>query len=645
MINILPFFVVFPCIFASFFVWLFLHKLNGTKASLITTASVCIAFIASCFNFYNTTILGNVTDYHFFDWIQMGSFQSYWSFYSDGLTAAMLLVVTGVSSLVHIYSIGYMSHDEHRQRFMAYLCLFTFFMIILVTASDFLQLFVGWEGVGLSSYLLIGFWFKKDSANAASIKAFVTNRVGDFALIIGIAAIYLLFGTLNFREVFDSLHTFAEAKINIFGFEFSYLSFAALMLFVGCMGKSAQLGLHVWLPDAMEGPTPVSALIHAATMVTAGVFLLVRCSALFDYAPLVKDFIVLTGALTAIFAASIALTQNDIKKIIAYSTCSQLGYMFFACGVGAYTSAMFHLITHAFFKALLFLSAGSVIHAVDGEQDINKMGGLYKKIPFTFTCFMIGSVAIAGIFPLAGFFSKDAILEAAYISNSSFASLAFYLGIAAACCTTVYSWRLITLVFHGNFKGTKEAEEHIHESPLSMTLPLGILCLFSVVSGYVLEYFFLINHKTSLFWTGIFTQGTAALNHAEEAAHHISPLIKYLPMMLSIILIAISYLMFLKTKLPSLIAKAFYPIYKLFAGKYFFDEIYKYTLVWLTFKTAKVSAIADKKVIDNSLVGSFVVATSGMSKLAKVLQNGKINLYILPAFAFVGMVFVLCFTI
>jgi NADH-quinone oxidoreductase subunit L len=639
MINILPFLIILPCICASFFVWFFLNNLNGKQASIVTTVGVTITFIASCCNFYQTTIMGQIFDYKFFDWIHLGSFQSSWSFYSDGLTSVMLVVVTLVSTLVHVYSIGYMVHDNHRQRFMAYLCLFTFFMIILVSSADFLQLFVGWEGVGLSSYLLIGFWFKKDSANSAAIKAFITNRVGDFALIIGIAAIYCIFGTLNFREIFDSLHIFIHKEIVLFGLHFHYLSFVALMLFIGCMGKSAQLGLHVWLPDAMEGPTPVSALIHAATMVTAGVFLIVRCSALFDCAPLVKDFIVLVGALTAIFAATIALTQNDIKKIIAYSTCSQLGYMFFACGVGAYTSAMFHLVTHAFFKALLFLSAGSVIHAVNNQQDITKMGGLCKKIPFTFSCFMIGSIAIAGIFPLAGFFSKDAILEAAYTSNSQFASLAFILGVIAACCTTIYSWRLITLTFHGAFKGSKDDESHIHESPLSMTIPLGILCLFSVISGYILEYFFLINHKTSLFWIGLFNDAT----HGEGVNHHISQVIKYMPMALSLLIIIISYFVFLKTKIPSLIARMFYPFYKIFACKYFIDEIYKASFVKLSFYLATLSSIVDKKIVDTCLVSTWLIASSGFAKIAKTIQDGKINHYILSSFVFIGIVFFTCF--
>lgn len=629
----MPFFIVFPCILTAVFVCIFLGSVNAKKASYITTGGVLVALGASCVNFYYTVFGQTKQFFHFFDWINFfGGYTSSWAFYSDSITASMLIVVTFVSSLVHLYSIGYMSHDPHRQRFMAYLSLFTFFMIVLVTSADFLQLFVGWEGVGVSSYLLIGFWFKKDSANNAAMKAFITNRVGDFALIVGLCGIYHLFGTLNYRDVFSQVIKYSEVKFAIAGFSFHYISFICLMLFIGCMGKSAQLGLHVWLPDAMEGPTPVSALIHAATMVTAGVFLIVRCSFLFEYAPLVKNFITIIGALTAIFAATVAITQNDIKKVIAYSTCSQLGYMFFACGLSGYTGAMFHLITHAFFKALLFLSAGSVIHAVSGEQNILKMGGLFKKIPATFVMFMVGSLAIAGIYPFAGFFSKDAILETAFTSHNVFSQFAFIAGILAAALTTLYSWRILNLTFHGKFNGSKHDFDHAHESPIIMLLPLALLAIMAVVSGYVLEHVFSIINHESLFWNG------AIFVNAPFHHHHIPLLVKFMPMIIAVFIISLSYPLFLKSKLPAQIADGFKPIYKLWSNKYYFDELYQKIFVKSTFAISQAALKYDKTAIDNIFVGSFMALSLGLSFLLKKVQNGFLNRYIHYMFVFVGAV-------
>jgi len=631
----IPFLISLPCLIGSFLIWLLSNHISSKKASIIACGGVIISFISSCVNFYTTVFLSKVNYIEFFTWINFfNGFSSKWSFYGDSITASMLIVVTFVSMLVHIYSIGYMSHDPHIKRFMSYLSLFTFFMIILVTSSDFLQLFVGWEGVGVSSYLLIGFWFTKESANSAAMKAFITNRVGDFALIIGLCTIYHIFGTLNFNDVFSQIPKYSELEFKFLGISVNYISFICLMLFIGCMGKSAQLGLHVWLPDAMEGPTPVSALIHAATMVTAGVFLIVRCSIMFEYAPTIKTLIVIVGSLTALFAASVAILQTDIKKIIAYSTCSQLGYMFFVCGLSGYTSAMFHLITHAFFKALLFLSAGSVIHAVSGEQEITKMGGLFKKIPLTFVCFLIGSLAIAGIFPFAGFFSKDSILETAFSSDMPYSKFAFYVGLFVAALTTLYSWRIITLVFHGSFRGSEKCKSHIHESPLIMTIPLLFLSVMSVISGYILEHFFSIINHESLFWNGsIFV--LRPFHH-----DHISPLIKYMPMGISVFIILISYWIFIKTNIPFKIAKSIPFVISVLKNKYYFDEIYKIVFVLACNKISHLFARSDKIIVDNIFVGSLIFLSRIFSNFLKLAQNGFLTKYLLIIFTFISATFI-----
>ena len=395
----------------------------------------------------------------------------------DAVSAVMLVVVCLVSSLVHIYSIGYMSEDPHKTRFMAYLSLFTFAMLILVTSDNFLQLFFGWEGVGLCSYFLIGFWFKKETANAAAIKAFIVNRVGDFGFALGIFLIFYLFGTVNYEEVFSQVPQYTNKEISFIGLNIKAIDLICILLFIGAMGKSAQFLLHTWLPDAMEGPTPVSALIHAATMVTAGVFLVVRCSPIFEYSQLALNIICLVGMTTAFFAATVAIVQNDIKKIIAYSTCSQLGYMFFAAGVGAYNVAMFHLFTHAFFKALLFLGSGSVIHSFKNEQDIRNMGAVWKKLPYTWLLMIIGTLALTGFPFLSGFYSKDAIIEYAYLKGSGIGLTAAFVGVFTAFLTALYSWRLIFKTFHGEYENKKLKIESMHESPFIMLLPLVILGL------------------------------------------------------------------------------------------------------------------------------------------------------------------------
>ncbi|MEC7207721.1 MAG: NADH-quinone oxidoreductase subunit L, partial [Pseudomonadota bacterium] len=447
-----------------------LRKLDGA-AITASVSGVCLSFILSCFAFGSVALGGEQVIVEVARWIGSGDFQAHWTLRFDTLTAVMLIVVTGVSSCVHIYSIGYMHHDKAIARFMAYLSLFTFAMLMLVTADNLVQLFFGWEGVGVASYLLIGFWYHKESAHTAAMKAFVVNRVGDFGFVLGILAIFALTGSVSFDAIFASIAEYQPAMITIFGLPLPALEVVSVLLFIGAMGKSAQLGLHTWLPDAMEGPTPVSALIHAATMVTAGVFLVCRMSPVIEYAPLALDIITLVGALTAIFAATVGMTQFDIKRVIAYSTCSQLGYMFFAAGVSAYPAAMFHLTTHAFFKALLFLGAGSVIHALSNEQDLRKMGGIWRQVPVTYVMMWIGSLALAGFPFFAGFYSKDMILEAAYGAHTGMGMLAFWLGCTAALLTAFYSWRLLILAFHGTPRASDEVMAHVHESPNVMTLP------------------------------------------------------------------------------------------------------------------------------------------------------------------------------
>ena len=472
--------------------------LGNLFSQIFSCLMVSIAAIISVVIFYDGLINNNYGNYLIFEWINSGNLNVNWSIKIDPLSSIMIMVVTSVSALVHIYSIGYMSQDPHKPRFMSYLSLFTFSMLCLVVSDNFLQLFFGWEGVGLCSYLLIGFWFKRETANNAAIKAFIVNRVGDFGLAISIFIIFLLFGSLNFEEVFSAIPEITNTNLIIFGVEFNAITLICVFLFIGAMGKSAQFFLHTWLPDAMEGPTPVSALIHAATMVTAGVFLVVRCSPIFEYSQFAMNLVAIIGMVTALFAASVALVQNDIKKIIAYSTCSQLGYMFFAAGVGAYHIAMFHLFTHAFFKALLFLGAGSVIHSFQDEQDITKMGGVWKKIPYTMVLMLIGTLALTGFPFLSGFYSKDAIIEFAYLKNTSVGYYASTIGIFTAFLTAIYSWRLFFKTFFGSYNNKSIPIEKTHEAPLIMIIPLIILAIGALFSGYFFKELFIGNNST--FW-------------------------------------------------------------------------------------------------------------------------------------------------
>jgi len=561
------------------------------------------------------------------NWITSGNFIVDWSIRLDTLTAVMFIVVTTVSACVHLYSIGYMEEDPSKIRFMGYLSLFTFFMLVLVSSNNLLQMFFGWEGVGLASYLLIGFWHHKDSANKAAIKAFVVNRVGDFGYAIGIAGIFYIFGTISFDSIFSQVDQFSEHQIQFLSFSFPTLDFLCFLLFIGAMGKSAQLGLHTWLPDAMEGPTPVSALIHAATMVTAGVFLVARMSPLYEFATFTNLFITFIGAATAIFAASIALTQNDIKRVIAYSTCSQLGYMFFAAGVGAYNASIFHLTTHAFFKALLFLSAGSVIHAMHHEQDMRKMGGLFKKIPFTATMMWIGSLAIIGFPYLSGYYSKESILENAFYASNGIAYFAYLVGILTALLTAFYSWRLLFLTFHGENRSNSKTYDHAHESPLVMTVPLFILAIGSIFSGIFFADYFIGYYKKE-FWDNAIL--------LTESSH------KYLPLTQSLIsksAVAIGILVCVLIYSNNLnraknLSYNLDPLYSLSKNKWYVDELYHKVFVLTFFKLANFFwKRGDEKTIDGLGPNGVSWIISKSSSYVSLFQSGYLFHY---AFAMLG---------
>ena len=551
-------------------------------AQAITSSAAVLSVIFSVYIFFSVTFGGKLFEVHMLKWIAVGSLSIDWVLRVDSLAAVMLVVVNVVSALVHIYSIGYMDEDKNVPKFMSFLSLFSFFMLLLVTSNNFVQLFLGWEGVGLCSYLLIGYYYTKESACSAAIKAFVVNRVADKFFAVGIFAVYKTFGSLVFKDVFADVASYHHDTVSILGHSFRSLDFICLMLFIGCMGKSAQIGFHVWLPDAMEGPTPVSALIHAATMVTAGIFLVVRCSALFEYAPDILDFIVFVGGTTAFFAGTIALVQNDIKKIVAYSTCSQLGYMFLACGVSAYPAAVFHLVTHAYFKALLFLGAGSVIHAVGGEQDIRKMGGLRKKIPFTHATMLIGSLALSGIFPFAGYFSKDIILESAIAKGSVMGDFGYVFGLAAVGLTVFYSFRLMIYTFYLPSKN-KAVVKAVHESPKTMLIPLAILSIGATFSGMVGEYLFGIVDKSLKFWHGsIFI---LQKNHVMAEVHDLNWAVKLLPTILAVAVIFATFYAYLcRRDIIGYLSKRFDLIYTVLSHKYYCDEIF-YNMLVLPFKS------------------------------------------------------------
>ena len=548
---------------------------QGSRAAeLITTGLLFVSAALSWVALVDVGFMHHDVRITLLPWINSGDLQVAWALRVDTLTAVMLVVVTTVSSLVHLYSIGYMDADPHRPRFFAYLSLFTFAMLMLVTADNLVQLFFGWEGVGLASYLLIGFWYQKPSANAAAIKAFVVNRVGDFGFALGIFAIYMLLKTTDFETIFAGAPGLQGKTIDFFGWHADALTLICLLLFMGAMGKSAQFLLHTWLPDAMEGPTPVSALIHAATMVTAGVFMVARLSPLFELAPNAQAVVMFFGATTAFFAATIGLVQNDIKRIVAYSTCSQLGYMFVAMGAGAYSVGMFHLFTHAFFKALLFLGSGSVIYAMHHEQDIRNMGGLKDKIPYTYSVMVIGTLALTG-FPLtAGYFSKDAIIESAYVAHNPFALYGFAMTVIAAGLTSFYSWRLIFKTFHGEPHDRRHYEA-AHEAPMWMLVPIGILAAGSILAGFPFKELF-AGHGVEEFFRDSIKMHPGII----EEMHHIPKTIAFLPTVMMVLGFLVSWLFYIRRPyLPVELANQHQMLYQFLLNKWYFDELYDYIFV------------------------------------------------------------------
>ncbi|MGQ3675722.1 NADH-quinone oxidoreductase subunit L [Xanthobacter sp. TB0139] len=555
---------------------LFGRTIGARASEVVTTALLFIACGLAWITFFQVGFEGQDIRIVLMDWFTVGDLKVEWALRIDSITAVMLIVVTTVSALVHLYSMGYMHEDPCRPRFFAYLSLFTFAMLMLVTADNLVQMFFGWEGVGLASYLLIGFWFEKPAPNAAAMKAFVVNRVGDFGFMLGMFALFFMTGSLAFDQVFAEAPALVGQNISFLWGEWDAPTVIALLLFVGAMGKSAQLLLHTWLPDAMEGPTPVSALIHAATMVTAGVFMVARMSPIFELSPVALDVVMVVGATTCFFAATIALVQPDIKKVIAYSTCSQLGYMFAAMGAGAYSVGLFHLLTHASFKALLFLCAGSVIVAMHHEQDMRKMGGLWKKVPFTYLTMLIGTLAITGFPFTAGYYSKDAIIEAAYSSASNFSLYGWIMTVTAAGLTSFYSWRLVFMTFHGKPRD-QHAYDHAHESPLVMTIPLAILSVAAMVAGYLLYPVF-VGHDVEAFFRDSIYLG--AENHVLHAMHDMPALLVLAPTFLMLIGFVVALWFYvLSPEVPVALARNYNGLYRLLLNKWYFDEIYNVIFV------------------------------------------------------------------
>ncbi|GAM99416.1 NADH-ubiquinone oxidoreductase chain L [alpha proteobacterium U9-1i] len=643
--------------FAAAFAGLLQRYIGDRVAMAITTGSVGLS-LALSWPIFIDYVWGDATPFvvELFRFIDVGGFTSTWSVRIDTLSAVMLVVVNTVSFLVHVYSIGYMAEDPHRARFFSYLSFFTFAMLALVTANDFLQLFFGWEGVGVASYLLIGFWYQKRSANDAAIKAFVTNRVGDFGFALGIMAAFFAYGSIQYDEVFAAAVANPDLMLGVGAFQVRAVEAVAFLLFIGAMGKSAQFFLHVWLPDAMEGPTPVSALIHAATMVTAGVFMVSRCGELFHIAPLASGFVTVIGAGTALFAATVGVAQNDIKRVVAYSTCSQLGYMFFAAGVGAYNAAMFHLFTHAFFKALLFLGAGSVIHGLHHEQDMRYMGGVRKPMPITWAMMTIGTLAligfgIPGIGGFAGFYSKDAIIEAAYGSHGIGAQFAFWCGVSAALLTSFYSWRLAFMTFEGAYRGNPHGHGHdehghgdghaahagndhhhsdphakpeggaapAHESPWVMLAPLMVLAAGAIAAGTIFAPYFLGEHAHE-FW-----RGAVPLAHGE---HHDFPAwVIWAPLIVTVtgFVGAVIFYLF-NTGAAKAMAKG--PLWAFLYNKWYFDEIYDFIFV----KGARAIGdlfwkVGDQKVIDGLGPNGFAAASRFFAGQVRRLQTGFVYHY------------------
>lgn len=659
---------VFLPLLAFIITGLFGRAMGDGPSQAITCISVIAAAVCSIVLFFEVVQNGKSYVLPLAPWIVSGDFAVSWALRIDTLSVIMMCVINIVSACVHVYSVGYMSHDHSKPRFMAYLSLFTFAMLMLVTADNLLQLFFGWEGVGLASYLLIGFWHHKPSAGAAALKAFVVNRVGDFGLLLGLFSIFVIFGAIDFGSIFANAAGHSETVIDLFGYQVHALTAIGLLLFMGAMGKSAQLGLHTWLPDAMEGPTPVSALIHAATMVTAGVFLVARFSPLFEYAPDALVVVTVVGACTAFVAATIGLTQFDIKRVIAYSTMSQLGYMFFALGVSAYGAAMFHLVTHAFFKALLFLGAGSVIHAMSDEQDMRHMGGIWKKIPFTYALMWIGSLALAGLPPFAGYYSKDIILEAAYADHSWFGTFAFWMGMAAAFMTAFYSWRLLLLTFHGKPRASEDTMHHVHESPAVMLGPLVILAIGAVFSGVLLYEPFvagdkhlekeIVSHELAIepeieapvfeggheesVWNRVdFWKDSIFVRHENDtvgAAHHVPEWVKLAPIGAAGFGIALAYLFYMFSPgLPGAVSRVFAWVYALLFNKWFFDELYNRIFVRTALLLGRLFwKGGDQRVIDRYGPDGTAALAGALAGVLSRFQTGFIFQY-----AFVMMIAVI----
>lgn len=623
--DILAILIVFLPLFGFFYTGILGQALDHRFSQALTCGLIALSTVFSLILFAKIGLQSEPLVIPFFNWIHVDSFKVTWGLQIDSLSLVMMIIVTFISLLVHVYSVGYMKGDPGVPRYMAYLSLFTFFMLTLVTAPNLLQMFFGWEGVGLCSYLLIGYWYDQERANAAAMKAFLINRVGDIGFVLGVLTLFVLFGTLDFSILSKLAEAHQTDTFAFFNNNIHILSLACLFFFFGAMGKSAQIGLHTWLPDAMEAPTPVSALIHAATMVTAGVFLMVRLSPLLEYAPFARECITYIGAITALMAATIACVQNDIKRIIAYSTCSQLGYMFMAVGLSGYSAAMFHLTTHAFFKALLFLGAGSVMHAMSDEQDIQKMGGIWKSIPITYVMMWIGSLALTGIPFFAGFYSKDIILAIDWASALPVGQFAFSLGLTTVFLTAFYSWRLLLLTFHGEPRADDAVMSHIHESPLIMLVPLITLGIGSLFAGYVLYDLFVGEH-TSFWGASLFV---LPQNEIITKAHHVKSWVEWSPTVVALLGIGLGYFLYtIARSWPSRLAILFREIYAFLFHQWYVDALYDRLFVRPSLKLGKILwEDGDGKVIDG--LGPHGLATLSLAGggLLCRLQTGYVYHY------------------
>jgi NADH-quinone oxidoreductase subunit L len=618
--------VVFLPLVASIVVGFFGRAIGDRGSQLITCGALLLAAVLGIFVFRDILAIGEAQVIPLTSWIVAGGVDVAWSLRLDTLSGVMIVVVTVVSSMVHVYSIGYMHVDPSIPRFMSYLSLFTFAMLALVTSNDFVQLFFGWEGVGLMSYLLIGFWYDRPSANAAAIKAFLVNRVGDFGFALGIFAVFVIFGTLDFGAVFGAAPKVVGMTMEFLGWQVDSLTLACILLFIGAMGKSAQIPLHTWLPDAMEGPTPVSALIHAATMVTAGVFMVCRLSPMFEYAPTALAVVGVIGGTTAMFAASIGMVQNDIKRVVAWSTCSQLGYMFAAAAVSAYAAAMFHLFTPAFFKGLLFLCSGSVIHAMGGEQDMRRMGGLWRKIPITYVTMWVGALSLSAIPWFSGYFSKDMILDAAWAAGTAVGRYAWVLGTLAAFMTAFYISRVMFMTFHGEPRADEETMHHVHESPWVMTIPLIVLAIGAAFFGY-LGYDFFVGDERASFWKNAIL--VLPQHDSLAAAENIPSIIRYMPLIFGILGVAVAYIFYIvDTGIPARLASQLRALYLFLLNKWYFDELYD----WMFVRAALLLGdglwkSGDGAVIDGLGPNGVAAVTRDLARQASRLQTGYLYHY------------------